>query len=128
MMTDPIADLLTRMRNALKAGQDKVEVPASKVKANICKVLKDEGYIKSFKIVAKDAANINLKIYFKDPNPIMGIKRVSKPGLRIYRAHDKLPKVLSGLGISVVSTSKGVLSSRKAREMKVGGEVICNIW
>lgn len=128
MMTDPIADLLTRMRNALKAGQDKVEVPASKVKANICKVLKDEGYIKSFKIVAKDAANINLKIYFKDPNPIMGIKRVSKPGLRIYRAHDKLPKVLSGLGISVVSTSKGVLSSKKAREMKVGGEVICNIW
>ena len=128
MMTDPIADLLTRIRNGLKAGQDKIEVPASKMKANICKVLKDEGYIKSFKIVAKDAANINLKIYFKDPNPIMGIKRVSKPGLRIYRAHDKLPKVLSGLGISVVSTSKGVLSSKKAREMKVGGEVICNVW
>lgn len=128
MMTDPIADLLTRIRNGLKAGHDKIEVPASKMKANICKVLKDEGYIKSFKIVAKDAANINLKIYFKDPNPIMGIKRVSKPGLRIYRAHDKLPKVLSGLGISVVSTSKGVLSSKKAREMKVGGEVICNVW
>jgi small subunit ribosomal protein S8 len=97
------------------------------MKANICKVLKDEGYIKSFKIVAQDATNINLKIYFK-PDAIMGIKRVSKPGLRIYKAHDKLPKVLSGLGISVLSTSKGVISSRKAKELKVGGEVICNVW
>jgi small subunit ribosomal protein S8 len=127
MMTDPIADLLTRVRNGIKAGHDKVEIPASKMKANICKVLKDEGYIKSFKIVAQDATNINLKIYFK-PDAIMGIKRVSKPGLRIYKAHDKLPKVLSGLGISVLSTSKGVISSRKAKELKVGGEVICNVW
>lgn len=127
MMTDPIADLLTRVRNGIKAGHDKVEIPASKMKANICKVLKDEGYIKSFKIVATDATNINLKIYFK-PNALMGIKRISKPGLRIYKAHDKLPKVLSGLGISVLSTSKGVISSRKAKELKVGGEVICNVW
>ena len=127
MMTDPIADLLTRVRNGIKAGHDKVEIPASKMKANICKVLKDEGYIKSFKIVAQDATNINLKIYFK-PDAIMGLKRVSKPGLRIYKAHDKLPKVLSGLGISVLSTSKGVISSRKAKELKVGGEVICNVW
>ncbi len=127
MMTDPIADLLTRVRNGIKAGHDKVEIPASKMKANICKVLKDEGYIKSFKIVAQDATNINLKVYFK-PNAIMGIKRISKPGLRVYKAHDKLPKVLSGLGISVLSTSKGVISSRKAKELKVGGEVICNVW
>ncbi|MFZ4712752.1 MAG: 30S ribosomal protein S8 [Bacteriovoracaceae bacterium] len=127
MMTDPIADLLTRVRNGIKAGHDKVEIPASKMKANICKVLKDEGYIKSFKIVAADATNINLKVYFK-PNAIMGIKRISKPGLRIYKAHDKLPRVLSGLGISVLSTSKGVISSRKAKELKVGGEVLCNVW
>lgn len=127
MMTDPIADLLTRVRNGIKAGHDKVEIPASKMKANICKVLKDEGYIKSFKIVAADTTNINLKVYFK-PNAIMGIKRISKPGLRIYKAHDKLPRVLSGLGISVLSTSKGVISSRKAKELKVGGEVICNVW
>lgn len=127
MMTDPIADLLTRVRNGIKAGHDKVEIPASKMKANICKVLKDEGYIKSFKIVAQDATNINLKVYFK-PNAIVGLKRISKPGLRIYKAHDKLPKVLSGLGISVLSTSKGVISSRKAKELKVGGEVICNVW
>lgn len=127
MMTDPIADLLTRVRNGIKAGHDKVEIPASKMKANICKVLKEEGYIKSFKIVAQDATNINLKVYFK-PNAIVGLKRISKPGLRIYKAHDKLPKVLSGLGISVLSTSKGVISSRKAKELKVGGEVICNVW
>lgn len=127
MMTDPIADLLTRIRNGIKAGQDKVEIPASKVKANICRVLKEEGYIKSFKIVAKTPCDISLKVYLK-PDALVGIKRVSKPGLRIYKAHDKLPKVLSGLGISVVSTSKGVISSRKAKELKVGGEVICNVW
>lgn len=127
MMTDPIADLLTRIRNGIKAGHDKIEIPASKVKANICKVLKEEGYIKSFKIVAKTPSDISLKVYFK-PSALIGIKRVSKPGLRIYKAHDKLPKVLSGLGISVVSTSKGVISSRKAKELKVGGEVICNVW
>ncbi len=127
MMTDPIADFLTRIRNAIMAGHDKVEIPASKIKANICRVLKDEGYIRSFKIVAKSPSNINIKIALKE-GAIQGLKRVSTPGLRVYKGYGELPKVISGLGISVISTSKGVLSSRKAKEFKVGGEILCNIW
>ena len=127
MMTDPVSDFLTRIRNAVAAGHDKLEVPASKMKASICRVLKEEGYIRSFKIVAKAKNDINLKIYLKE-DAIQGIQRVSTPGLRKYSGYDTLPRVLSGLGISVVSTSKGIVSSRHARKMKVGGEVICNIW
>jgi small subunit ribosomal protein S8 len=127
MMTDNVADMLTRIRNAISAGHDRVELPASKLKANICKVLKDEGYIRSFKIVAKAKNDIQLKILFKE-NAIVGLKRVSTPGLRQYRGYDSVPRVLSGLGISILSTSKGVLSSRQAKKMKVGGEIICNIW
>jgi len=127
MMTDPIADMLTRMRNALSAGHDRVEFPASKLKANVCKVLKDEGYIKSFKIIAKDRADIRIKLLFKD-DAIVGLKRYSKPGLRQYRGYNEMPKVLSGLGISVVSTSKGVMSSKEAKGKKVGGEVLCSVW
>ncbi len=127
MMTDPISDMLTRMRNALKAGHDRVEFPASKVKAAVCKVMKDEGYIKSFKIVAKGPADIQLKVIFKE-NAITGIKRVSTPGLRQYRGYDNIPRVISGLGISVVSTSQGVMSSVEAKRRKIGGEIICNIW
>lgn len=127
MMTDPISDMLTRVRNALNAGHDRVEFPASKIKANICKVLKDEGYIKSFKIIAKSKSDIKLKVLFKE-DAIVGLDRVSKPGLRQYRGYDKFPRVLSGLGISVVSTSQGLMSSREAKSKKLGGEVLCNVW
>ena len=127
MMTDPIADMLTRIRNGIRAGHDKVEVPASKIKAGICKVLKDEGYIQSFKIVAKSKSDINLKISLKE-GAIVGIERYSKPGLRQYRGYKDMPRVISGLGTSIVSTSKGVLSTRDAKKNKVGGEVLCKVW
>lgn len=127
MMTDPIADMLTRIRNGISAGHDKVEVPASKIKAGICKVLKDEGYIQSFKIVAKSKSDINLKISLKE-GAIVGIERFSKPGLRQYRSYKEMPRVISGLGTSIVSTSKGILSTRDARKNKVGGEVLCKVW
>ena len=127
MMTDPIADMLTRIRNAVKAGKDRVEFPASKTKANVCKVLKEEGYIRSFKIIAKDQAEINLKVLFKD-DAIQGLERVSTPGLRRYSSYKEIPRVLSGLGISILSTSKGVISSREAKKLKAGGEIICNVW
>lgn len=127
MMTDPIADMLTRMRNALQAGQDRVEFPASKLKANVCKVLKDEGYIRSFKIIAKTKSDIRIKVLFKD-QAIVGLKRYSKPGLRQYRGYREMPKVLSGLGISVISTSQGVMSTREAKAKKIGGEVLCSVW
>jgi len=127
MMTDPVADMLTRIRNGSKAGLDKVDVPASKIKANICKVLKEEGFIKSFKIVAKSPSDITIKVGIKEGG-IAGIKRVSTPGLRVYKGYTAYPRVLSGLGISVVSTSAGIMSSRKAVEKKLGGEILCNVW
>jgi len=126
-MTDPIADMLTRIRNATKAGQDRVEFPASKLKANICKVLKEEGFIRSFKIVARDTSDIKLKVLLKE-DAIHGIERISTPGLRRYTGYQKVPRVLSGLGISIMSTSRGVLSSREAKKQKVGGELLCNVW
>lgn len=127
MMTDPVGDMLTRIRNGSKAGLDKVDVPASKIKANICKVLKEEGFIKSFKIVAKSPSDITIKVGIKEGG-IAGIKRVSTPGLRVYKGYTEMPRVLSGLGISVVSTSSGIMSSRKAVEKKLGGEILCNVW
>jgi small subunit ribosomal protein S8 len=127
MMTDPIADMLTRMRNAIKAGHDRVEFPASKMKAGICKVLKDEGFIKSFKIIAKTPADIRLKVVFKE-GAIVGLERVSTPGLRRYSGYQGTPRVISGLGTSILSTSKGIVSTREAKKLKVGGEVICNVW
>jgi small subunit ribosomal protein S8 len=126
MMTDPIADMLTRIRNAQRANLDKVDMPASRAKANIAKVLKEEGFVKNFKIVAKDN-KLTLRVGLKE-NAIVGIDRVSKPGLRVYKGYRDMPRVLSGLGISIVSTSSGVVSSRKAKAMKLGGEVICNVW
>ena len=126
MMTDPIADMLTRIRNASSANHTKVDIPASRMKANLCKVLKEEGFIKGFKIVAKDD-RISIRVALKD-KAIVGLQRVSKPGLRVYKGYQEMPRVLSGLGISIVSTSGGVLSSRKAKAMKLGGEVLCNVW
>ena len=127
MMTDPLADMLTRMRNAIMAKQDRVVFPASKMKAGVCKVLKDEGYIKSFKIIAKSQSDINLKVVLKD-DAIVGLKRFSRPGLRQYRGYKEIPRVLSGLGISIVSTSQGIMSDRQAKSKKVGGEVLCSVW
>ena len=127
MMTDPIADMLTRVRNAITAGHDRVEIPASKGKAAICKVLKEEGFIKSFKIIAKSKSDIRIKVLLKE-DAIVGIQRVSKPGLRQYRGFKEMPRVISGLGISVVSTSHGVISSREAIKRKIGGEVLCSVW
>ena len=127
MMTDPIADMLTRMRNALLAGYGRVEFPASKVKAGICKVLKDEGYISSFKIIVRSQNDIVLKILFKK-DAIQGLERVSRPGLRQYRGYRKMERVISGLGINVVSTSKGILSDQRAKAEKIGGEVLCRVW
>lgn len=126
MMTDPVADMLTRIRNAGRAGHIKVDMPASRIKANICKVLKEEGFVKNFKIIAKDN-NLTLRVGLKE-GAIVGIQRVSKPGLRIYKGYRSMPRVLSGLGVSIVSTSSGIVSSRKAKAMKLGGEVLCNVW
>ncbi len=127
MMTDPIADMLTIIRNGMAAGHDKVEFPASKIKAAICKVLKDEGYIKSFKIIAKSPSDIKIKVALKE-GAIVGLQRVSRPGLRRYSAYTDLTRVMSGLGLSILSTSKGVMTSREAMKSKVGGEIICNVW
>lgn len=126
MMTDPVADMLTRIRNGARANHPKVDMPASKIKANLAKVLKEEGFIKSFKLIAKDN-RLNLRIALKE-DAIVGIERVSKPGLRVYKGYQDMPRVLSGLGVSIVSTSAGIVSSRKAKAMKLGGEVLCNVW
>lgn len=127
-MTDPIADMLTRIRNAQSAGHERVDFPASKMKAGVCKVLKDEGYIRSFKIIAKAKNDIKIKVVFNDDVTIQGIQRASTPGLRQYTGYREVPRVLSGLGISILSTSKGILSDREAKKQKVGGEVICRVW
>ena len=126
-MSDPIADMLTRIRNAQLAEKTAVTMPASKLKAAIAQVLKDEGYIEHFAIRETDGKpvlEINLKYYAGRP-VIEKIERVSRPGLRIYKSSDKLPKVMNGLGVAIVSTSKGVMTERKARASGVGGEVLC---
>jgi small subunit ribosomal protein S8 len=125
MQTDLISDLLTRIRNANMAGHEKLDVPASKMSANICKILKNEGFIKSFKIIVKESCFIRVSLR-KDA--IVGISRVSKPGLRVYSNYKDIPRVLSGLGIAILTTSRGVISSREAKKLKVGGEILCNVW
>jgi len=126
-MTDPIADMLTRIRNAQLAEKATVQMPVSKVKLAIAKVLKDEGYVEAFAVVgdeAKPQLEISLKYYAGRP-VIEKIERVSKPGLRIYKSKDDIPRVMNGLGIAIVSTSHGVMTDRKARATGVGGEVLC---
>lgn len=126
-MTDPIADMLTRIRNGQRSGKTEVSMPASKIKAGIAKVLKDEGYISGFAastVENKPVLTVTLK-YYQGAPVIERIKRVSRPGLRIYRGAQELPKVLGGLGIAVVSTSKGIMSDRAARAAGHGGEVLC---
>ena len=126
-MTDPIADMLTRIRNAQLIRKPTVSMPSSKVKASIAQVLKDEGYIDGFVVKpneGKPQLEISLK-YYADKPVIEKIERVSRPGLRIYRGRDDLPKVMNGLGVAIVSTSRGVMTDRKARATGVGGEVLC---
>lgn len=126
-MSDPIADMLTRIRNAQMAGKEAVSMPSSKVKAAIAAVLKDEGYVENFSVkteAGKGVLDIGLKYYAGAP-VIERIERVSKPGLRIYKASSEIPRVMNGLGIAIVSTPKGVMTDRKARAANVGGEVLC---
>ena len=131
-MTDPIADMLTRIRNANTAKHDTVDVPASKMKLSIAKILLDEGYIKSYDLVDngnfKDI-HITLK-YGKDKNEkiISGLQRISKPGLRVYASKEELPKVLGGLGVAIISTNQGVVTDKEARKLGVGGEVLAFVW
>ena len=131
-MSDPIADMLTRIRNANTAKHDTVDVPASKMKISIAEILLKEGYIKSFELVDAGAfKNIHITLkYGKDKNEkiITGLKRISKPGLRVYANTDELPKVLGGLGVAIISTNKGVITDKEARKENVGGEVLCFVW
>jgi len=129
-ITDPIADMLTRIRNAGSAKHDKVEIPASKMKKAIAQILLDEGYIKDFKVIndtPQGTIRVTLK-YNGSERAIAGLRRVSKPGLRVYVGSDELPRVLRGLGIAIISTSKGVMTDKKARAAHVGGEVLAFVW
>ena len=129
--TDPIADMLTRIRNANSAKFKTVDIPASKMKKSIAEILLNEGYIKSYEEISNEnqgILRISLKYTEKGKKVISGLKRISKPGLRIYAAKDELPRVLNGLGISIISTSKGILTDKQARKENVGGEVICYVW
>lgn len=130
-MTDSLADMLTRIRNAGKAGFDKVDIPASRMKISLARIFKEEGYIKNYKVI-KDNRQGVLRVYLKvdDHNQpmIQGLRRVSRPGRRVYAGHEELPQVQGGLGVAVISTSRGVMSDRQARKLKVGGEVLCEIW
>ena len=130
-MTDPIGDMLTRIRNANRVKHESVEMPSSKMKIEIAKILKREGYIRDFRYY-KFQNKFNLKIFLKygekNTNILKGIQRVSKPGRRIYSSKENIEKVLGGLGISILTTSKGVLTDKEARTNNVGGEIICNVW
>lgn len=131
VVTDSIADMLTRMRNAITAKHESVLVPASKEKNAIANILLNEGYIKAFEIVdTKEGKFLNISIKYDEngKSVIYGLKRVSKPGLRVYAGADKLPRVINGMGISIISTNKGILTDKQAREAKVGGEVLAYVW
>ena len=131
-MTDPIADMLTRIRNANTAKHDTVDVPSSKMKLAIAKILLDEGYIKSYELVENGKFNdIRITLKYgasKNEKIISGLQRISKPGLRVYANKEELPKVLGGLGVAIISTNKGVMTDKEARKLGVGGEVLCFVW
>ena len=130
-MTDPIADMLTRIRNGIQSRHDRVELPCSKLKVEIARILKSEGFISNYKVVdavPQSTLRVHLK-YSDDGEPVIhGIERVSRPGRRVYRAKDEIPRVLGGLGLAIVSTSHGVLSGADAVRKGVGGEVLCQVW
>ncbi|HWR14342.1 MAG TPA: 30S ribosomal protein S8 [Terriglobales bacterium] len=130
-MTDPVADFLTRVRNAIKAKQQKVDVPASKLKAEIARILKEEGYISNFKATEENGQKL-LRVYLKYSNSneaaISNLERVSKPGCRVYVGRTEIPRVLGGLGINILTTPRGVMTGREARKQGVGGEILCQVW
>ena len=131
MVTDPIADMLTRIRNANQMRYKEVEVPASKMKLEIARILKEEGFINDYKVKKNDVQSIlvlSLKYSDKKERVITGLKRISKPGLRVYAKAEELPRVLNGLGIAIVSTSKGVMTDKQARRESLGGEVLAFVW
>jgi len=130
-VTDPIADMLTRVRNACMASHSVVEMPCSKVKKEIASLLKDEGYISEFEEFENEKKHKNLRLklkYVNNKQVITGIKRISKPGLRIYVGNSDVPRVLGGFGVAVISTSQGIMTDRRARSNGVGGEVLCYVW
>ena len=131
VMTDPIADFLTRIRNANMVRHASLEVPASNMKLEIAKILKNEGFIKNYEVIEDDKQNV-IRVFMKyganNERVITGLKRISKPGLRVYAKTGEVPRVLNGLGIALISTSKGVMTDKKARELGVGGEVLAYIW
>ena len=131
VVTDPIADMLTRIRNAITAKHADVDIPASKTKKAIVDILLAEGYIDSYEVVERELQNIiriKLKYGYKGERVITGLKRISKPGLRVYAKSSELPKVLNGLGIAIVSTSKGIMTDKNARNLNLGGEVLAYVW
>ena len=130
-MTDPVADMLTRIRNANTAGHATVDIPASKIKKNIADILQREGYIKGYDVVegeTQDTLRVAMKYGPDKAKVINGIKRISKPGLKVYAKKTEVPKVLGGLGIAIISTSNGLITDKEARKLGVGGEVICYVW
>lgn len=130
-MTDPLADMFTRIRNGSTAKFEKVDIPSSKLKREIAKILKEEGFIKNFKVITDDHHHEMIRIslkYDENRKGIIHIKRVSKPGRRLYVGIDHIPSVMGGLGISILSTPKGILTDKSARQAKVGGEVLCYVW
>ncbi|MBW2108695.1 MAG: 30S ribosomal protein S8 [Deltaproteobacteria bacterium] len=130
-VSDPLADMLTRIRNAGMAKHGKVDIPASRIKLSLAKILKAEGYVRNYKVL-KDKDHGVIRVYLKyhggNQNVITGLKRLSKPGRRVYVKKKDIPSVLNGMGIAVLSTSKGILTDRQAREQNVGGELLCSIW
>jgi len=130
-LTDPIADMLTRMRNAIRAKKKEVNIPSSRLKVEIARILKEEGYIRSYKVIEDNKQGIlNITLKYTDDNQsaITGLRRISKPGCRIYCTKDTVPKVLDGLGVVIISTSKGILTGKQCEELGLGGEVLCEIW
>ncbi len=130
-MTDPIADMLTRIRNANMVGHESVDIPASKMKKSIAGILLEEGYIKGYDVIEDNKQGIirvQMKYGANKEKVITGIKKISKPGLRVYAKKEEIPKVLGGLGIAIISTSKGIITDKEARKQNVGGEVICYVW
>jgi len=130
-MTDPIADMLTRIRNGLQAGHETAVIPASKVKVEIAKILKAEGYINNYKVEGETAKDKTITIelkYADGAKVISGLKRISKPGLKVYAKSNAIPRVLNGLGVAIISTSKGLMTDRDARKAKLGGEVVAYVW
>ena len=130
-MTDPLADMLTRIRNGSTARFEKVDIPSSKMKREIAKILKEEGFIKGFKVVTDDRQHEMIRIFLKyDENRkgVIRLRRISKPGRRIYAKSDRIPSVMGGLGVSILSTPRGILTDKSARKANVGGEVLCHVW